>query len=461
MIVPTGIATDEAANEFFVHLVNENLITHLYDFENRAGLFRDIDSRYRFSLLVFGVKNRAETFKAAFLLAGVDDISGAGRECQISKEDFALINPNSRTCPVVKSEAELTLLRACYRAHPILIQENPYRNEWHAKPTFMFQMSDEDGLFARLDEVTLSCRDHDVRGAVAGSDELFIRLYEAKLIHQFDHRFATFQGQSVEQCNAGDARELLASEKAPDLFVITRFFMPERVFRSKMKSRPNHSSWLVGYREIARPNDVRTLIAAVIPKVAAGRKIPQIYLQQAADRTACLVATLNCFLVDWIARCKLSSTSISNTLLVQLPVPDPAFFDRACDHGTLRDWISKRVLELMYTAWDLQGFAQDLDYIGPPFRWDDKRRFLIRCELDALCFHLYCISRDDASYILDTFPIVRRKDEQQYSEYRTKRVILEIYDAMAGSERSGIAYQTCLNPPPADPRVAHAAELAV
>jgi hypothetical protein len=81
---------------------------------------------------------------------------------------------------------------------------------------------------------------------------------------------------------------------------------------------------------------------------------------------------------------------------------------------------------------------------------------LIRCELDALYFQLYGISRDDASYILDSFPIVHRKDEQQYGEHRTKRVILEIYDAMAEAERAGIPYQTRLDPPPADPRVAHA-----
>ncbi len=77
---------------------------------------------------------------------------------------------------------------------------------------------------------------------------------------------------------------------------------------------------------------------------------------------------------------------------------------------------------------------------------------MLRCELDALYFHLYGIGRDDADYIMDTFPIVRQKDEKRYGEYRTKRVILEIYEAMAGGLEH---YQTRLDPPPADPRVAH------
>jgi hypothetical protein len=111
------------------------------------------------------------------------------------------------------------------------------------------------------------------------------------------------------------------------------------------------------------------------------------------------------------------------------------------------------------------------------------------CELDAAFFHLYLPSdangdwrparrsegavhdetpeqlaeikrhfptpRDAVAYIMETFPIVKRKDEQKHGEYRTKRVILEIYDAMQEAIRTGQPYQTCLDPPPADPRCCH------
>ena len=96
-----------------------------------------------------------------------------------------------------------------------------------------------------------------------------------------------------------------------------------------------------------------------------------------------------------------------------------------------------------------------MGYDGPPFRWDEERRFLLRCELDAAYFHLYGIERDDVDYIMDTFPIVKRKDEAAHGEYRTKRVILEIYDEMAEAVRTGQLYKTRLDPPPADPRAAH------
>ncbi|NGO39044.1 hypothetical protein G4L39_06490 [Limisphaera ngatamarikiensis] len=127
---------------------------------------------------------------------------------------------------------------------------------------------------------------------------------------------------------------------------------------------------------------------------------------------------------------------------------------------TIADFIRPRVLELTYTAWDLAPFARDLGYDGPPFRYDPERRARLRAELDALFFLLYLGTPDEwereatpelkalfptprraVEYILEQFPIVRRKDEERFGEYRTKRLILEIYDAMVagGSGRSAMA----------------------
>jgi hypothetical protein len=109
------------------------------------------------------------------------------------------------------------------------------------------------------------------------------------------------------------------------------------------------------------------------------------------------------------------------------------------------------VLELSYTAFDLSLFAKDCNYHGPPFKWDEERRLLLRSELDVAYFHLYGIERDDVDYIMETFPIVKRKDEEKYGEYRTKRVILEIYDEIAEAMRTGKPYQTRLDPSPGPP----------
>ncbi len=50
---------------------------------------------------------------------------------------------------------------------------------------------------------------------------------------------------------------------------------------------------------------------------------------------------------------------------------------------------------------------------------------------------------------------MRRKDEAAHGEYRTKRLILERYDALAECIANGTEYQTVLEPPPAHPSLAH------
>jgi len=83
--------------------------------------------------------------------------------------------------------------------------------------------------------------------------------------------------------------------------------------------------------------------------------------------------------------------------------------------------------------------------------WNEGRRFHIRCELDAAFFHLYGVERDDVDYIMETFPIVKRKDEQKHGTYRTKDTILQIYDQMAEAQRTGQPFASGLNPLPGPP----------
>ena len=150
----------------------------------------------------------------------------------------------------------------------------------------------------------------------------------------------------------------------------------------------------------------------------------------------------------------MTSAAVNPFNLKQFPVLPPQIYSERtpwASKAILSGWILPRVLELTYTAWDLSPFAQDCGYDGPPFRWDEERRFLLRCELDAAYFHLYGISRDDVDYVMETFPIVKRKDEVQHGEYRTKRVILEMYDAMRRAIDTGASYQTRLDPSPGPP----------
>ena len=152
------------------------------------------------------------------------------------------------------------------------------------------------------------------------------------------------------------------------------------------------------------------------------------------------------------------------------------------DTQLLGDWLKSRLLELVYTCHDLTALARESGYNGPPFPWDERRRFELRCELDAAFFHLYlptepdggwrladgetatqlsalkhhfATPRDAVAYILDQFPIVRRKDEAAFSWYRTKDCILEIYDAMLAAQRSNQTLSKSPRPAARDTEYGH------
>jgi hypothetical protein len=193
---------------------------------------------------------------------------------------------------------------------------------------------------------------------------------------------------------------------------------------------------------------------SIIPWAAVGNKIPLLACASARpSQVMCLLANANCIPFDYVTRQKISGNTMNFFIVKQFPVLPP---DHYLPH--LLDYIVPRAVELTYTAWDLQPFARDiLDEVGPetwaqwfesapvhtsppptwaegatppPFVWDEGRRARLRAELDALYGHLYGLAREELAYILDTFPIVRRKDEAQYGEYRTKRMVLEKYDGL-------------------------------
>ena len=112
----------------------------------------------------------------------------------------------------------------------------------------------------------------------------------------------------------------------------------------------------------------------------------------------------------------------------------PDDYDQRFGDKTARDLVRDHVLRLTYTAHDMAPFARDLGYDGPPFTWDEEERRHLRARLDALYFHLYGLSREDAGYVLDTFPIVQRQDEVQFSSYRTRDLILAYMNALAAGD---------------------------
>ena len=460
-ILPSGIATDDTTKFFFSDIIENRSLGSLYSFENEEFLFPGVHHATKFCLITVSGSLRPEAeAEFTFFARQITDLQDPKRCFRLSAEDISLLNPNTKTCPVFRGRRDAAITKAIYQRVPVLTKEGPpEENPWGVSfKQGLFNMTTDSGLFQNRKQLEGDGWYLEENIFVKGEDR-YLPLYEAKMVHHFDHRFGTYQGQTEAQANQGKLPELDERQhQKADLFLQPRYWVSQEEVQERLTGRWNQE-WLLGWRDVCRCTDQRTVIASVFPRMGVSGKLPLIL---PADRhllvVSCLLANLDSFILDYLARQKVGGTSLSFFYLKQLPVLGPSLFATAAPWFTSRsyaDWLHPVVLELTYTAWDLEPFAKNCGYNGPPFRWDSERRILLRAELDAAFLHLYGINREDADYILNTFPIVRRNDEAEFGEYRTKRVILEVYDAMQRAIDTGKPYQTLLNPPPADPSKAH------
>jgi hypothetical protein len=460
IIVPSGIATDDTTKFFFRDLMESRSLASLYSFENEEKIFPAVHNETKFCLLTIGSRlNSTAAPRFVFFARRVEQLHESGRRFTLLPEDIALLNPNTRTCPIFRTRRDAEITKAIYRRVPVLIKEGPpEENPWGIQFMRMFDMSNDSHLFRTREQLERDGWQLDGNIFRKGRDS-WLPLYEGKMIWQFDHRYGTYEGQTEAQANKGLLPQSSEQEHAdPDFSPLPRYWLAaDEVRRASIQANLQADSHII-FRDITNAVVFRTAIFCVIPPFAVGHSAPLISLTLAdGSESACFLACLNSFCIDYLARQNVGGSHLTYFILKQLPILTPKSFKVPapwCRAAATSDWIAERALELTFTARDVQGFARAVGYGGPPFRWDEERRFLIRCELDAAFFHLYGISHDDADYIMETFPIVRRKDEERFGEYRTKRVILEIYDEMEQAKQSGRPYQTRLDPPPGDPRAA-------
>lgn len=617
-IVPTGIATDDSTKAFFGDIAQRSRLVSLYDFENSSGIFPAVHRSFKFSLITLGSAAVAEFICYA---TQVSHLTEPQRRFTLTPDEFRLINPNTGTCPIFRSQWDAVLTKKLYRAAPVLIEEGkgegvPDVNPWGISFQRMFDMSTDSHLF------------RDIPAAPGQAPRL--PLYEAKMIHQFDHRWATYV-DAPDKPNGLDTADLSDAERAdPSRTVRPRYWVDEAQVLTRIARAPSrvanawlawheaaqaaaetatngaqslvlndalkasadkltlalaswvagelfrrsagqptpttdtdkpvwstavawqatqtceallaaqhpvlamalkrddtngkkalpafikwalqdadvglsdaeldemaaaqktpavdatfataasalahaYSSstrgqfglnfvdawmdrrsprWLMGWRDICRATDERTVIASVVPRVAVGHTMPLFYSNQPPQLQAALLGNWSSLVSDYIARQKVGGTHLTYGYLKQFPVLPP---DRYTDPDLA--YIVPRVLELTHTAHDMQAWADDLAAYDPrppeqrrtPYGWHPERRAQLRAELDAYYARLHGLTRNELRYILDpadapfgpsgallgpdypseTFRGLKAKEERAYGEYRTRRLVLAAWDKLA------------------------------
>jgi len=456
----------------------------LYDFENKEAIFPSVHRMFKFSLVSLG---KSEFADLCFFLTNTEQLADIRRHFRLARDEFILLNPNTQTCPVFRCEKDAELTKKIYRNVPVLIREKDVNtmehdnsdssNPWDIQFMRMFDMANDSDLF-----------DNE-----QGTNRL--PLYEGKMMHQFDHRWATYT-------DSGDTVDVTVNQKQDVNFTVNpRYWIDknkvlERIEGDEYNKRPI-PKWLMGWRDITNATNERTVIVSILPIVAVNHTMPLFIFEEknTAIFSCCLYGDLNSLTIDYLARQKVGGTHLTYHYLKQFPVLPP----NAYSQDDI-DFIVPRVLELTYTAVDLIPFAEDLwdcadskmrryfleqrhgtqaaafeeftqydtahlpekaegqgKQTGlaaflPPFVFDPERRALLRADLDARYARLYGLSRDDLRYILDpadlmgedypseTFRVLKKNEIDEYGEYRTRRLVLEAWDR----EGEEIKHEKCV-----------------
>lgn len=553
VIVPTGIATDSSTSLFFGSLVSEKRLFSLHDFQTGLGFFDRIGhARFKFCLLTVGQPGSGPPAIAfSFFSRTLEEFGDERRHFTLTPAQILAINPNTATAPVFRTKFDADLTAKLHARAPVLIAEGAAPdgddvNLWGITFQRMFDMSGDSHLFATPQVLFADGWSRDgvdvVRETPTGLERR-VPLYEAKMIHHFDHRWATYAGDSTDD-EEGARDCTLAEKQDQDFEPSPRYFVPERevklraarvpasLKRSLRDASPDRvlksltewlagwcserggvlreaelirilggthpwrsilgmsperflmdpktlatgremqretplsdedvtfltqaprdaidvgealvqrkqPRWLMGWRDICRSTDERTVISSVFPKVGIGDKILLMHPQCSDAAKAVLLGMLTSLVSDFVARQKFGGTSFKYYYMKQIAALPPSAFSP-------EDlvFVTPRVLELTYTSHSMRAWAEDLGHSGPPFAWDDTRRALLRAELDAFYALKFSLSRDELRYVLDpadvkggdypseTYRGLKRNEERRFGEYRTRRLVLDAFDHLSST----------------------------
>ena len=416
----------------------------LYDFENRRGpdagqFFPDVDSRFKFCTLIVGGNQRtAEEVPAGFLLHDPPGDTEPERLITLQPSDFALVNPNTGTAPIflTKRDADITL--DIYRNHPVFDAENKNFENAVVRHVALAHMTNDSGHFWTREQL-VEYGAYPVEGnRWRKGEEEWLPMYQGRMVHHFDHRYNSIEINPDNVHNPYiNARVTNEQHRNTRFYAMPQYWLRTEFVQVKFSDNPPYA---IGFRDIARTTDERTMTATIVPWAGYSNKVPLLVCDSAEaldtfNNVSTLWAANFCSLAfDFVVRRKVQSTNMNLYIVQQLPVINRAAYDRQIGDTTAADLVRDHALRLCYTAWDLEPFALSQGYEGEPYGWDVEERRHLRARLDALYFLLYGLDRDDAAYVMDSFPITRRNDEREHGSYLTKELILAYMNALAAGD---------------------------
>ena len=481
-IIPSGISTDSANKFLFSKMIEEGRLISLYGLTNQQMIFPGVASGLKFSLVTLLGKENNSRDKIEFGngLRNLDQINDSQKIYSMNSADISLFNPNTHTNPTFQSVVDYNILKKLYQSFPIIINDNEEKNEWNIFSIPTYNISSDSDFFINKVEYQKKLSDFEERNlSTLWLEEDYEPLYEAKFFNIYNHRSRSF----VDAVARTDGAMYLSKEKLenPSSNIIPWYYVKKRneedIDEKKVaKKDVIQRSWNIVCRKITDTLNWRTFIPSIIPNTANSNSFNVLISSLSPSKQCAFIATISSFTFDYVSRQKLGGTTLSLYVLKQLPIiPPEDFTDKDLQ------FVVPRVLELVYTAWDLKGFADDVwkscdedlqkiildrseananaafspnyglpkniriepgDFPRHPFKWDEELRAVAQAELDAFIAMKFKLDVEELKYILDpsisklagpnfsgeTFRVLKEKEVEKYNEYRTCQLVLDAWE---------------------------------
>ena len=457
LIVQNGLVTGFTYRRFLRHLLSTRALASFYGFENEGKIFKDVHNETKFGLLT--ITGRAHPVDQPWFTAHLrrpNEIYDPARRYSLSVNEIKAINPNTLNLPAFRWARDAEVTAAIHKAVPVFIRRDTGKTEqnpWSISFKRMFDMANASQHFIdNQDIASLIVRRQGALVTLKDGRKLY-PLYEGKMCWHFDHRYGTYESQTQKQANKGVLPRVSdAKHDDPNYRIEPRYWV-DAVRTDEALGEESTRGWFFAWRDVG-PSE-RTLVGTVIPKTAAGHKAPILISRSGPLLFSALVGCLGSLVVDYSVRKR--SRNMMFFVLEQAPVilPDTLRLESPWMGKPAAMWISDRVLELSYTSLELYRFAEDLGREHSPFRWISGRRIVLQAEVDAAILHLYKLKRAQSEWLIDSFTVLRKYEERDHGEFRTKRLVLEIFDEIEAAKQAGRVYRTRLDPEPADPSLCH------
>jgi len=425
IIVPTGIATDDTNKEFFSALIEDDALASLFDFENKEGLFPSVHRAYKFSLVTLGKLKRTTKTAFAFFLHNTDQLKEEQRLFELTREDFSLLNPNTKTCPIFRTKRDAELTKGIYRKASILWNESKGNNPWGIKFLRMFDMTNDSHLFK--DRESLEKEGFILNGNLFGKgNSRYLPLYEGKMLQLFDHRAASVVVNPENILRQALPKETTEDQhKDPDFVPMPRYWVSEELVLKMIPKEYYSDGWVFGFKNVTSPTNERTFIGGAFPLSAVGNSMPLILFHKSipSESRSLLIANMSSRVFDYVARQKVGGVNLNFFIVSQLPVIPPNGYPQKAS-----EMIKQCMLELVYTSHDILPFAKSLGYEGPPFSWSTERRAELIAQLEAIYGVLYGLTIEELEYVFEQFWSTKRQETETLGEYLSKALALQYFN---------------------------------